>query len=895
MAEEIIFKNCESCQGQGSVDGKQCPTCLGHRYFYFINNDLIYWDYPIDYLHIFVRELKQTINLIINIVLIGASLLTMFFLYLMWKEVRCDPFKWLKLLITPDWQNFWLWILIVLDMYFYYRLTAPVLLERKKRQLLLNKNVFVQHNIADSLNKETTVMMDKAWLYARERKIFPVSAWHLLFILLGDKDIKLVLARLGLGSENLQQLINDNLPQLSSSVQNNEEISDELKNTLLQAYLHMHKRRDRRMAEVDLLYGLVLSSQSIRNFFYDFNIDENKIENVIAWLTINRSIYENYQLYRSRSHLKKTSINRSYTAIATPILDAFSEDLTEQAKRGRLTLCVGRDRETADIIQTIQSNQSSVILVGPSGVGKTNIVEGLANMMMAEEVPELFQDKRLVSVSIPLLISGATGGGVLEERLLAIINEVAISGNIILFIDNIHNIIGISSQGNEGIDLSEVLAAEIRKSGIIVIATSTNKSYIDRIEKTDLGQVLKKITINEPDKNQTIQILEAHVGYVEHKNKVYFTYEAIEKIFDLASRYMPDSYLPKKAIDMMDEVGIMVSQARRADRLVRAEDVAVLVSKKTNIPLTQVSAQESTKLMNIEAEIHERIIGQNEAVTAVGAALRRARAELRDKKRPIVNLLFLGPTGVGKTELAKTVAEKYFGSEKNMIRLDMSEYQAQNSLPRLIGSAENGTTGLLTEMVRQKPFALLLLDEIEKANKEVLNVFLQVMDDGRLTDALGTTVDFTNLILVATSNAGTSYIQDQIIKGRSIDSFKDDLIKNEIRPIFSPEFINRFDNVIVFKPLNQDEIFQIAGLLLKSVKKNLEAKGIYFECTEAAQRELAMAGFDPVFGARPLRRIIQERVDNALANFLLSGKIGRRDVIVYDAGDKITVRKAEGY
>ena len=279
----------------------------------------------------------------------------------------------------------------------------------------------------------------------------------------------------------------------------------------------------------------------------------------------------------------------------------------------------------------------------------------------------------------------------------------------------------------------------------------------------------------------------------------------------------------------------------------------------------------------------------------MGAALRRARAELRDKKRPIVNLLFLGPTGVGKTELAKTVAEKYFGSEKNMIRLDMSEYQAQNSLPRLIGSAENGTTGLLTEMVRQKPFALLLLDEIEKANKEVLNVFLQVMDDGRLTDALGTTVDFTNLILVATSNAGTSYIQDQIIKGRSIDSFKDDLIKNEIRPIFSPEFINRFDNVIVFKPLNQDEIFQIAGLLLKSVKKNLEAKGIYFECTEAAQRELAMAGFDPVFGARPLRRIIQERVDNALANFLLSGKIGRRDVIVYDAGDKITVRKAERY
>lgn len=892
---QINFKTCETCQGQGQISGKSCQTCFGHRYFYFSNNNLVYWDYPIDYLHIFVRELRQTINIIINLILIFAAVLTFVSLARMLMFTQLDPATLLRLILTPSKQNFQLFILFAFDMYLYYRLTKPILSERKKRELMLNKNVFAQHNIAESLNKETTVILDKSWLYAQHRKLFPVGPWHLLFILLADRDIKLVLARLGLGAENLQKIINDNLTQLATGPQTHDDLADELKNTLLNAYEHMIKRRDRRIAEVDLLYGLVLSSQSIRNFFYDFDIDENKIDNVIAWLTINRNIYENYRRFRSRSRLKRTSINRAYTAIATPILDAFSTDLTAEAKRGRLALCVARDHELDDMMNTIQSNYSSVILVGQPGVGKTNIVEGLANLMMAEEVPELFQDKRLVSISIPLLISGATGSGVLEERLLAIINEVAISGNIILFIDNIHNIIGVSSQGNEGIDLSEVLAAEIRKAGVIVIATTTNKSYVEKIEKTDLGQVLKKITINEPDKNQTIQILEAHVGYVENKNKVYFTYEAIEKIFDLASRYLPDSYLPKKAIDMMDEVGIMVGQTRRGDRLVRGEDVAQLVSKKTNIPLTQVTTQESSKLMNIEEEIHQRIIGQVEAVKAVASALRRARAELRDKKRPIVNLLFLGPTGVGKTELAKTVAEKYFGNEKNMIRLDMSEYQSQTSLPRLIGSAENGTPGLLTEMVRQKPFALLLLDEIEKADKEILNIFLQVMDDGRLTDALGNTVDFTNLILVATSNAGSIYIQDQIMKGLTIDSFKDELIKKEIRPIFSPEFINRFDNVIVFKPLSESEIFQIAGLLLKSVKKNLEAKGIFFEWTEAAQSELAKAGFDPVFGARPLRRLVQERVDNALANFLLSGKIGRRDVIVYDIGDKITVKKAEGY
>ncbi len=894
---EIKFQICSSCQGSGTVNGRTCPGCFGNKSFYFVDNNFFYWQQPLNYLYIFVREVQATLNILINVFLVLMSLLTFTLLAVIFvKQAQLDPYNLWHYLLTPSIYNFWLWLSVGFDMYFYYRLTYPQIKEKGRQKKLVNKNVFIKHNIADSLNKETTVLLDKAWLYAQRKNIFPVSVWHLLFVLLNDKDIRLILARLGLGSQQLQELIDANLAKFQVVDSKTDGMSDELKDGLLNAYWHMISRHDHRLAEVDLLYGLTVASQSIRNFFFDFNIDEDKIDNVIAWLTINKQLTQDYARHRSRSRFKpKGDINRAYTAIATPILDNFAEDLTGLARAGRLDLCVGRDKELADILETVQSNLSSVILVGEAGTGKTNIIEGLASMMAADEVPDFFQDKRLVSLSIPSLISGASGAGQLEERLLAIINEVALSGNIILFIDNIHNLIGVSSQGNEGIDLAEVLASQIRKNNIIVIAATTGKNYIESIESSDLGQTLKKIPINEPDKNQTIQIMEAHVGFVEGRNRVYFTYEAVEKIYELASRYIPDTALPKKAIDLMDEVGIMVGQSHSADRLVRAEDVAKLVSKKTNIPLTQVSTQETAKLLNLEEEIHQRIVGQDEAVKYVAAALRRARAELRDKKRPIVNLLFLGPTGVGKTELAKTVAEKYFGNEKNMIRLDMSEYQTQNSLPRLIGSPETGTAGLLTEAVRQKPFALLLLDEIEKAHKEILNIFLQVMDDGRLTDALGRTVDFTNLIIVATSNAGTSYIQDQISQGKKTEDFKDDLIKREIRPIFSPEFINRFDGVILFKPLNSDEILQIAGLMLSGVKKNLEAKGIFFEVTDAAKHELAEAGFDPVFGARPLRRIIQERVDNALANFLLSNKIGRRDLIVYDVGSKITVKKAQGY
>ena len=886
---------CEQCHGSGQVNNQECSVCFGHQEFYFEDNNFIYFAKEISKARIFIAEFKNVFTFIINGILIITVILNLFIIYKILNSVQFDPRKLVLSLQMVSLDNLYLGILVFLNMYLYYRITIPAIKKKTSLKLLKKKEHFTKYNIADSLNKETSIILDKAWLYAQSKKTLPATVWHLLFTLLNDKDIMLVLARLGVGAKVLQESIDKNLSFLVQKGRE-EGLSKELKDTFLNAFLHARARESERIAEIDILASLILTSEPIKNFFYDFEIDEDKIDNVITWVRINKELTDRYNRFRHRAFFKpKGAMNRSYTAIATPVLDSFSQDLTQRAIHGSLPLSVAREKEINEIIITIESDYASVILVGPSGVGKTNIVEGLANRMMAEEIPELFQDKRLVSISIPFLVSGAQGTGALEERFLAILNETAVSGNIILVIENIHQLTGISSKGTEGIDLSEVLAGEIKKRNVIIIGTTSNQEYTQYLEGKALGEALKKIKVIEPDKNQTIKIMEAHVGIIEQKNKVYFTYNALEKIYELTDRYIPDQYLPRKALDTMDEVAIQVSKTKSKDKLVRSKDVTTLLSRKTNIPLTEVTVEESGKLMNLEEEIHERIIGQEEAVKFVAAALRRARAELRDKKRPIVNLLFLGPTGVGKTELAKTVAEKYFNDEENMIRFDMSEYQTQVTLGRLIGSAQTGKPGLLTEAVRHKPFALLLLDELEKAHPDILNIFLQVMEDGRLTDALGRKVDFTNLIIVATSNAGTSYIQDQIKAGRSVDDFKDELIKEKIRDVYRPEFLNRFDGVAVFRPLTQEEIFKIAGLLINKVKKRLKAKGIFFEITEEAQRELAAAGFDPIFGARPLRRVIQENVDNALAKFFLSGKIGRRDTVIYNAGGKLSVKKAQSF
>jgi ATP-dependent Clp protease ATP-binding subunit ClpB len=392
-----------------------------------------------------------------------------------------------------------------------------------------------------------------------------------------------------------------------------------------------------------------------------------------------------------------------------------------------------------------------------------------------------------------------------------------------------------------------------------------------------------------------IRILESKAGAVEARHRVFFSYAAIEKIVHLSNRYIHDRRLPEKALTLLDEVAAYTRAAKGERAVVTGDDAAAVISRRTNANVAAVTEDEASKLLHLEERMHQRMVGQDYAVTAVANALRRSRAELRDPKRPIGVFLFLGPTGVGKTELAKTVAEVYFNDEQNMIRLDMSEYQDTSSLARLLGAppaSAGATGGYLTEAVRTNPFSLVLLDELEKAHPDVLNVFLQVFDDGRLTDSGGRTIDFTNTIIIATSNAGTDVIQQRMKEARSIQQIREELVEQVLGQYFRPEFLNRFDDVIVFTPLSPEEIAKITERLLQKVAMQLAARGITLRVSAEAIRELAAAGFDPIYGARPLRRVIQEKVDNALATFLLTGKLGRRDVAVLESGGVIRVESA---
>ncbi|MDP3964902.1 MAG: ATP-dependent Clp protease ATP-binding subunit [bacterium] len=721
---------------------------------------------------------------------------------------------------------------------------------------------------------------------------------HLLAVIARQKECGLVFARLGVNPRDFREQVDRALKRKTRHPSTGPVLSSSMYRLLLDSYAEAYRRRAREVTTADLLTAVMVTGKEAQNILYDLNIELEELRNVVVWVTLQQELRQRLSRFHSLSRFKpKGTMNRAMTAIATPYLDRFSQDLTLLARAGALEYCVNRHDEHESIFRAMESEAYGVVLVGQPGVGRKTIVNGLAQRMVTEDVPPMFHDKRLVSVSLGAVAAGASAPGVLEERLFRLLSEVARSGNIILFIEDIHNMVGMNTEQAEGLDFSEVFAQQLSQHQILVISTSNPLEYRRYVETSALGDALHRIEVAEMDEQQTIHVLESKAGFIEAQQRVFFSYEAIAAAYRLAKRYVYDRFFPDKAIRLLEEVAAFVRRTRGKDTIVEANDVAQVIASKVRVPVTDVTEKESAKLMHLEERIHERLVDQEPAVKMVAEALRRARAELRDEKRPIVNLLFLGPTGVGKTELSKTVAEVYFGSENAMIRIDMSEYQTKDSVDRLIGSpneqAFGARGGYLTEAVRRNPYSLILLDEIEKAHPDILNIFLQVLDDGRLTDSLGRTIDFTSAIIIATSNAGTPLIQRRVLEGREIEAIRDELINEELKNHFRPEFLNRFDGVMVFRPLSHEDLTKIANILLRKVAARLLEKGIQFRATEEAIEELVNEGYDPAFGARPLRRVIQNTVDTALANYLLSGKLSRRDVAVLETGGKIRVEKAE--
>lgn len=885
------FVACPVCGGKGFfAPFKSCPECRGLGRSFSFGAATLYWDWGLDALHNLVRQWSEAIQNLINALLLGILALNIFFIVRIVFAAEFDAAAAAKIIfISPERVAGPVWLLAFFNCYFFYRIY------RQNKQGISYDAASLKQarriNVARAMSPALIRILDRAWNQVRTQRQFPIRPIQLFAALLADADVEILLARLGLSAKRLEESLARQIVKVPPAPQTDPgALSPESESAMLNAYLAANADRSKFIRTTDLLAACYAADEIVRDILYESNVDGVKINNVIKWVHFNKELLARYRRYRSRAAYKpKGPVNRAYTAAATPFLDSYSTDLTQAARAGQLPLTVAREAEFEEAFRILESGKS-VVFVGEKGVGKSNIIEGLANRMAAEEVPPILQDKRLVSLSLPHLVAGAGATGEVQERMLIIIQEIIRSGNIILVIEGIDTLVGVSSVGTESIDLSEVLVQHIQSGSIWVMATATPANMVERIEHSALAGVLERVVVPEPDKNKAIQIVEAHVGFAEAKNKVFFTYEALEKIIEFSDRYLHDQFLPAKAIQLMNEVATWAAQ--RENKLIAGEDIAEIVSRKTNIPLTKVTKKESDVLLNLEAILHERVVGQDEAVKLVVSALKRARAELRDEHRPIATMLFLGPTGVGKTELAKTIADVYFGEEEDMIRLDMSEYQNQQAIGRLLGEPGEKRGGMLTEAVRAKPFALVLLDEIEKAHPEILNIFLQVMDDGRLTDSLGRTIDFSNTILVATSNAQAQLIQDEVRKNTGIEAIKEMLLRDHLRKEFRPEFLNRFDGIVVFKPLSADEVFTIAGLMLRKVAKRLEKKGIQFEASREAQQELATAGFDPMFGARPLRRVIQERVEEALANYLLAGAIGRRDVVVLNAGGKLEVKKA---
>jgi len=638
----------------------------------------------------------------------------------------------------------------------------------------------------------------------------------------------------------------------------------------------------------------------------------------------------------------------------TPNLDEYSRDLTDMARENKLDPVIGRDKEIERVIQVLsRRTKNNPVLIGEPGVGKTAIVEGLAQRIVSENVPDILLNKRVVALDLSSIVAGSKYRGEFEKRLKDVMNDIIKSGNIILFIDELHTLVGAGA-AEGAIDASNILKPALARGELQAIGATTLDEYRKYIEKdAALERRFQSVLVDEATPEETIEILKGLRDPYEAHHKVVITDEAMKAAVNLSHRYITDRFLPDKAIDLIDEAASRVrlsnntrppemkelnkkledlqkekeaavknqefekaaelrdkekelknqledlkedwKQNKGIDELtVTPEDIAAIVSSWTGIPVTKLEEAETAKLLRLEEELHKRVIGQDEAIKAVSQAVRRARAGLKDPRRPIGSFIFLGPTGVGKTELARTLAEAMFDDEDAMIRVDMSEYMEKHSVSRLVGSPpgyighEEG--GQLTEPVRRRPYSVILFDEIEKAHPDVFNILLQILEDGQLTDTHGRKVDFKNTVVIMTSNVGANFIEKETKMGFKTQENEEEDYKNmkdkvmsELRRTFRPEFLNRVDEIIVFHALNREHITQIVDLMLNDLRKRLTDNEIKLEITDEAKKLLAEKGFDSQFGARPLRRSIQRLVENPLSERILNGQVKEGSLVRVEA------------
>jgi len=727
------------------------------------------------------------------------------------------------------------------------------------------------------------------------------------------------------------------------------------KRVLELSYAEARRMRQNYIGTEHILIGILREGESVAvKILTDLGVDIRKL-------------YENIMTMLAEDTPMAAAQNRpSAVNIETPTLDQFGRDLTAAARDGKIDPVIGRDKEIDRVIQILsRRTKNNPCLIGEPGVGKTAICEGLAQKIVEGNVPEILKDKRVVSLDLSSMVAGAKYRGEFEDRLKKALEEIKNAGNVILFIDELHTIVGAGA-AEGAIDAANILKPLLARGEIQIIGATPLDEYRKHIEKdAALERRFQPITVGEPTQEEAIEILKGIRDKYEAHHKVKITDKAIEAAVRLSTRYITDRFLPDKAIDLIDEAAskvrltsftapnelkelehkieeihrmkedaIVSQEFERAATLrdeenrlkeelnskreawqmensintqvVTEEEIAAVVASWTGIPVSRLAQEESERLKNLENELHKRVIGQEEAVKAVARAIRRGRVGLKDPKRPVGSFIFCGPTGVGKTELSKALAEALFGDESQMVRIDMSEYMEKHSVSRLVGSPPGyigyDEGGQLTEKVRRKPYSVVLFDEIEKAHPDVFNMLLQVLDDGRLTDSSGRVVDFRNTVIIMTSNVGgRDIVEPKRLGFGSIeeDAARDyqDMKKNvmaELKKTFRPEFLNRIDEIIVFHPLSKEEIKKIADLMLSQTVKRMEENNIKVSFTEDVREYLAEKGYDKTYGARPLKRTIQEQIEDELAEAILDERVKEGDHVVVSVKDgKIEITKQE--
>jgi ATP-dependent Clp protease ATP-binding subunit ClpC len=792
-----------------------------------------------------------------------------------------------------------------------------------------------QVDITQFFSDSTTQLLQRAAQQALEWGSLDLTSEHLLYAALQDGVVRRVLGEVGADAEAISAQLEEEA-QKGERTDVSPSLAPDAKRALLAAYEESRDMGSSYIGPEHVLLALAADDESdAGRLLSRFGLSHVRLRGAVV-----RGV--------------DTSGEAREPVSSTPTLDEYSRNLTQMAREGKLDPVIGRAEEVETTIEVLsRRTKNNPVLIGDPGVGKTAIVEGIAQRIVNEEVPETLSDKRVVQLDLSGIVAGTQYRGQFEERLKKVIDEVRENADeLILFIDELHTVVGAGA-AEGAMDASNMLKPALSRGELHVVGATTIDEYRKNIEKdAALERRFQPVLVKEPSVDDTIDILRGLKDRYEAHHRVKITEEAIIAASELSDRYITGRFLPDKAIDLMDQAAARVrlrtktkpqdtkaledelrrvqrekdeavanedfekapglrdrvaalrseleeaQQGRRPVAEVTAEDIAEVVSRATGIPVSQLTEEERERLMRLEEQLHERVVGQEEAVEAIAEAIRRARAGLSDPNRPIGSFLFLGPTGVGKTELARTLAEALFGDEAAMVRIDMSEFQERHTVSRLVGAPPGYVgyeeAGQLTEAVRRRPYSVLLLDEIEKAHPDVFNILLQILDDGRLTDAQGRTVDFKQTVIIMTSNMGAERIQAHTRRDESFEELKEDMLQ-VVRHNLRPEFVNRIDEIIVFRALAREQIVDIARLLLERTTRRLRAQDIEVEFTDEAVELIAEEGFDPEFGARPLRRTIQRRVDNELSRMVLSGSLEPGDRVVVGAEEeRLTFEVVEG-